>query len=175
MDMPKLAPLPIKTKGKSFFARTRAWITEVRTWEVVEDWQYELSVGKTMIVPKGFVFDGASIPRPLWAILSPTGLLLIPGLIHDFAYRFDYVWVLNSQGQVYKEHEGAGQEYWDQVFYRVGREVNGMEVLNFLAWFSLALMGRIAWNSNRERNEDDVFPDKPVQPSPDTNNEQTDS
>jgi len=111
MKMPKLIPLPIKTKDKNFFAQMLIWITEVRTWEIVEDWEYDLPDGKKVVVPSGFVFDGASIPRPLWVILSPTGLLLIPGLIHDFGYRFDYIWIVGSDGYVYKDNEQFGQTF----------------------------------------------------------------
>ncbi|MBE9487239.1 MAG: DUF1353 domain-containing protein [Chloroflexi bacterium] len=160
--MPKLSPLPIRTRGKGFFGRLWTWVTEVRAWEVVEDWEYELPNESKIIIPKSFIFDGASIPRPLWGILSPTGLLLIPGLIHDFGYRFDYLWALDSEGCVYKDHENAGQEYWDKLFYDVGEKVNGMKVINVLAWVALALMGRLAWKSNRKRYEADILPNKPL-------------
>lgn len=97
MDMPKLIPIQIKTRDKPFLIRIWRWITSIRKWELSEDWEYKLPEDEPVIViPKGFVFDGASIPRPLWGLLSPTGLLLVPGLIHDFAYRYDYLWALDS-------------------------------------------------------------------------------
>lgn len=40
------------------------------------------------IVPAGFQFDGASIPRPFWPILSPFDpRALRASLLHDFEYR----------------------------------------------------------------------------------------
>ena len=87
---------------KSIFLRIWRWITSIRKWKLTEDWEFKLPYDEpVIIIPKGFVFDGASIPRPLWGILSPTGLLLIPGLIHDFAYRYDYLWALDSEGRAY--------------------------------------------------------------------------
>lgn len=160
MNMPKLSPLPIKTLGKSFFPRIWAWVTEVRKWELVEDWEYELPDKTIVVIPKHFIFDGASIPRPLWGILSPTGLLLIPGLIHDFGYRYDYIWVRDITGKVHKDKEGYGQKCWDKLFYEVGKKVNGMKIIDALAWLALASMGRFAWKANRERNEAEVFPDQ---------------
>jgi hypothetical protein len=168
MDMPKLSPLPIKTRGKTFFAKVWAWITEVRKWELAENWEYELPDKRIIFIPKRFVFDGASIPRPLWGILSPTGLLLIPGLVHDFGYRFDYIWILDSDDCVYKAHECADQEYWDQLFYEVSINVNEMKTLNILAWGALALMGKFAWNKNRERNEADIPHSKQIKENPNT-------
>ncbi|PSU45905.1 hypothetical protein C9J12_20640 [Photobacterium frigidiphilum] len=133
----------------------------------MENWQYTINE-ETIVIPKGFVFDGASIPRPLWGILSPTGLLLVPGLIHDFGYRYDYLWAIDHDatdhnagaGKSYKKiHDKAGQAHWDQIFYSVGTEVNGMTTLNFLAWLALATMGRFSWDKHRNKNYGDVVPE----------------
>ncbi len=161
MDMPILKPVPIKTQKKPFFTQLWTWISEVRKWEVAENWEYELEDGTRIVIPKGFVFDGASIPRPLWAILSPTGLLLIPGLIHDFGYKFDYLWALNTEeGEKYiKVYEVSGQQFWDEMFYKVGMKVNEMEVINALAWLPLTLFGFIAWNNHRDNEGDEIIPE----------------
>ena len=44
--------------------------------------------GKNFIIPKGFKFDGASVPKFLGQFLSPVGVLLIGGLIHDYGYKY---------------------------------------------------------------------------------------
>ena len=159
MEMPKLIPIPIRTKDKPIGIRIWRWITSIRKWELIEDWKHKLPDDEPVIViPRGFVFDGASIPRPLWGLLSPTGLLLIPGLIHDFAYRYDYLWALDSEGSVYKYKEGSGQATWDSLFRRVGVDVNGIALIDTLAWFALATFGRWAWMSNRKRGEREIKP-----------------
>jgi len=162
MKMPKLTPIGIKTKGKSFFAKIWVWITEVRKWEVTEDWEYELPNKQVIIIPKAFVFDGASIPRPLWGLLSPTGLLLIQGLIHDFGYRYDYLWALRGDGRAERIYLKSGQQYWDKLFNEVGLNVNEMKIINSLSWLALATMGKFAWKKNRERNEEEVFPNRDI-------------
>lgn len=162
--MPKMRPVPIPTKENHILVRIWRWITYIRKWEIIEDWEYDLPDGDhTVIVPNGFVFDGASIPRPLWGLLSPTGLLLIPGLIHDYGYRYDYLWALNSSGEAYRYKKGAGQEFWDKLFNEVGLDVNGMAIIDRLAWAALALFGTWAWNSNRKRNAPELFPNRPIQ------------
>ena len=159
--MPKLCPLPIETKGQNTLTRIWRWITAVRKWELLEDWEYEqLDNELAILIPKGFVFDGASIPRILWGLLSPTGLLLIPGLIHDFAYRYDYLWAIDSDGKICKHEEGAGRKHWDLMFQKVGLVVNGMPVIDKLAWLALALFGSIAWNKNRKLNSVEIMPDR---------------
>jgi hypothetical protein len=158
--MPKLAPIPIPTKSQpTHLHKIVAYVTEVRQWQVIENWEYEFD-GRTYVIPKGFVFDGASIPRPLWGILSPIGLLLVPGLIHDYGYRYDYVWIRSddSENGYQKVDAGMGQKHWDKVFYEVGKEVNGLSVLNWLAWIALVLGGKAAWNANRKRNDEEIHP-----------------
>jgi hypothetical protein len=165
MNMPKLQPLPIKTKNHNIFIRIFIWIMTIRKWQLIEDWLYDLPDGATIIIPKGFVFDGASIPRPLWGLLSPTGLLLIPGLIHDFAYRYDYLWALkvanngDTDNCVYKYKHNSGQRHWDTMFREVGVRINGMVIIDALAWAALFLMGWSAWRSNRKGNAAELKPD----------------
>ena len=103
--MPELKPVPIATKNHGF----TVWLHSVRTWELTEDWKYRLPTsctggkGVKIVIPKGFVFDGASVPRPLWAILHPSGLLLIPALVHDFAYRCGFLWEITAEKSTDKE------------------------------------------------------------------------
>ena len=45
--------------------------------------------GNKYVIPAGFKFDGASIPKFLHPFLSPqVGVLLIGGLVHDYAYKY---------------------------------------------------------------------------------------
>jgi len=162
MDMPVLVPIPIKTKSESIFVRIWRWITAIRKWEVNEDWEYTLADGPTIVVPKTFIFDGASIPKPLWALLSPTGLLLIPGLIHDFAYRYDFLWALDLEGYAYKYKAGAGRSYWDALFRRVGLDVNGVAIIDTLAWAALSIGGWWSWSVHRKRVEPAIRPSRPL-------------
>jgi hypothetical protein len=160
--MPKLIPLSIKTKGKPPIEKFLAWVFSIRNWVVVEDWNFILPDGDKIVIPKNFRFDGASIPKPLWGILSPTGLLLVPGLIHDFGYRYDYIWAYDDNGNVYKKHIGAGQEFWDTLFYHVSNQINGIKEINYMAKLALSLFGGAAWKKNRNSDDDDIFPDAPV-------------
>lgn len=160
INMPKLMPLPIKTKKQGFFIQIRRWIFAIREWEVTEHWEYELPDKTVIVIPKGFIFDGASIPRPFWAILSPTGLLLIPGLIHDFGYRYEYLRAIKTKNSknTYKYGKEKKRKDWDNLFLEVGIKVNGMTIIDKLAWISLAIFGCIAWESNRKRNEKELDP-----------------
>ena len=158
-NMPVLKPMPIPTKNRTVFRRILVWIFEVRKWELVENWYFVLEDGVRIIINKGFIFDGASIPRSLWALLSPVGLLLIPGLIHDYGYKFDLLWQVKENGTVTQYLNKSSRKRWDDLFRSVGRQVNGFSVIDSLAWLGLRFGGFIAWKKHRINNE---IPEKPV-------------
>ena len=159
VSMPVLRPIPIPTKEQSLFMRVVVWLHQVRTWEVAENWEYTLPTDNTKIViHKGFEFDGASIPRPLWAILNPIGLLLIPGLIHDYGYRYLQLWKVGN-GTVSAYAKGESKTTWDRLFRETGRAVNGMSFVNFVAWLAVYFGGWLAWRSNRRKDEQPVVPE----------------
>ncbi len=143
--MPRLQPLPIPTKNQAPFRRILVWMFEIRRWRLLENWFYAYE-GGYIVLPRGFVFDGASIPRPFWFFLSPVGLLLIPGLIHDYGYRFGFLWKI-TDGELGKSGAGEKRHYWDRVFKEVGKAVNGFAVIDWVAWLALWIGGGGAWNS----------------------------
>ncbi|WP_223842360.1 DUF1353 domain-containing protein [Methylotuvimicrobium alcaliphilum] len=136
-----------------------ASIFEVRKWVLTENWYYELSDGSKILIPKGFEFDGASIPRPLWALLSPTGLLLIPGLVHDYAYMYAQLWQVTSNKVVEPYGQDKSRKDWDKLFRSMGQEVNGFSFVNFISWFALWLGGWLVWRGHRKTNK---TPTKPL-------------
>ena len=150
IEMQFLKPVPIPTRGVGRFRALWRWIRVVRKWELTAQWQYVLSDKTKIVIPARFEFDGASIPRPFWAILSPVGLLLIPGLIHDFAYRFDFLLEQPSDGGPLKKYRpDSGRRFWDRLFRDVAIEVNGFKIINSIAWVALRIGGRWAWNKRR--------------------------
>jgi len=39
------------------------------------------------VVPAGFVFNGASVPRALWSVLDPAGEAFEAACVHDYLYQ----------------------------------------------------------------------------------------
>ena len=158
-DMPVLLPLPIPTKNRPFLMRVLVWLFDIREWQLVQNWHFKLDNGVEIVLPKDFRFDGASIPRVFWAILSPVGLLLIPGLIHDYGYRFDQIWRISASGQIEPYMENAGRKAWDDLFQAVGIQVNGFALIDSIAWVGVRIGGCFAWYKHRQENE---IPEPPV-------------
>ena len=143
--MPVMRPIPIRTKGKGFFKGILLWLLGVRHWEIVEDFNYEINDVK-YVIPAGFKFDGASIPKFLHTFLSPVGVLLMGGLVHDYAYKYE---TLLKKGK--KETMGVlTQKRADEIFRDINIEINGFFLMNYLAYYSLRLGGFMAWNKHRK-------------------------
>jgi hypothetical protein len=157
--MPILLPLPIPTKNRPIVMRVLVWLFDIRKWQLKQNWHFIRENGDEIVLPKDFKFDGASIPRIFWAILSPVGLLLIPGLIHDYGYRFNQLWCKNASGQIEPYMENVGRRAWDDLFRDVGMQVNGFAVIDHIAWIGIRVGGFCAWHKHRQENE---TPEAPV-------------
>lgn len=157
LNMPLLQPIPIKTRGKPWYKAVWIWLTSSRKFMVFTSWQYTFNQGTdlayTVMIPRGFVFDGASIPRLFWFVLSPVGLLLIPGLLHDYAYKYDRLEIVNIVKEDWVVTNQFGRAHWDRMFRNVAIEVNGFKWINYIAWLSLVVFGWVAWNKHRRAEE----------------------
>ena len=78
------------------------------------------------------------------------GLLLIPGLIHDYAYKYDQLLTRNEEGVEVSYNKNVGRRFWNQLFRDVAIDVIGLRIINHIAWFALFLFGFMAWNKHRE-------------------------
>ena len=143
-SMPLIQPLPIPTRGRGIFTAIWVWLTNSRKWMIAADWHFTIN-GEQFVIPKGFQFDGASIPRIFWFLLNPIGLLLIPGLIHDYAYKFSKLKFRSGEwGPVMNQKE------CDMTFREAAIAVNGFKFINYCAWFTLYCFGFLAFRKHRK-------------------------
>lgn len=159
-DLPVLNPLPIATKKRHALLQPLIWIFSVRQWEVGANWTYRHSDGSTFVVPGGFLFDGASVPRVFWALLHPAGLLLVSGLIHDYAYRHEMLWRLvpGTDDQL-EEYGPLSKKAADCLFWEVGGDVNGVWAVNSLAFLGVWFGARGVWRNHRKANIPPTLPE----------------
>ena len=123
--MPHLKPIPIKTKGKGFWKGIAMWLLSTRNWELVQDWKYNLN-GSEYVIPKGFQFDGASIPKFLRTFFSPVGVLLIVGLVHAYMYKYTACKPSTPKGSLLI----LDQKMADQIITDINIELNGFSFMN---------------------------------------------
>lgn len=140
--------------------------------ELTSDWILTLNDGTKIIVPKGFVNDGASVPRALWLIpgFSPFGVLLEGGILHDFAYQHGYLLspddgdfkdtllsddLYNSYHQCFEKFKPIfaffPQAYFDDLMHKIVTETTGSKLIASAAHFMLAKFGKTAWDNYRSQ------------------------
>ena len=146
-ELPHLQPVRIATKGKGFWKGIVMWLLSTRNWVIIKDWKYKIN-DVEYVIPAGFQFDGASIPKFLRTFFSPVGVLLIGGLVHDYMYKYTACKPVNKKDPLLV----VDQKKADQIFRDININVNGFYTMNYLAYWSLRLGGFVAWNGHRKRN-----------------------
>jgi len=146
-ELPHLQPVKISTKGKGFWKGIIMWLTSTRNWTITKDWKYKID-GNEYVIPKGFQFDGASIPKFMRTFFSPVGVLLIGGLVHDYMYKYSALKSVQANGALLL----VNQKKADQIFRDINIEVNGFYFMNYLAYWSLRIGGFVAWRGHRKVN-----------------------
>ena len=146
-ELPSMQALKISTKGKGFFKGILLWLLSTRNWKITKDFHYNIN-GEDYVIPAGFQFDGASIPKFLRTFFSPVGVLLVGGLVHDYAYK--YATLLKSGKK--KTMSTITQKKADEIFRDINIEQNGFHLLNKLAYWALRIGGFVAWNKHRKVN-----------------------
>jgi hypothetical protein len=116
-------------------------------WALTQDLVYWPSNGNVpIIVPRGFVTDLASIPRPLWSWLPPDGPWAKAAVIHDFLYY--------TQGQgVWKCHDTTLQRSYskdeaDWILRDAQADRHVGVVSRNIVWLGVHLGGQAGWDAS---------------------------
>jgi hypothetical protein len=146
-ELPHMQPIRIGTADKGFWGAIWLWIMTVRNWTIIKDFYYTIN-GEKYVIPAGFTFDGASVPKFLASFLSPVGVLLIGGLVHDYGYKYKTLLKADKKSTC----GDKDQKWMDETFRDINIKVNGFGFLNYLAYWALRIGGFVAWNGHRKRN-----------------------
>ena len=146
-EYPHMKPLRMATKDKGFFGGIWLWIATTRKWEITQDWTFSLGT-QHFVIPKGFVFDGASVPKYFRSYLSPMGVLLIGGLVHDYGYKYETLLMAGKKKVLSKKN----QKWMDKTFRDINIDQNGFKIINWIAYLALRGGGWLAWRKHRKNN-----------------------
>lgn len=160
--------VPYNLQGLSWWRQILAVRSSPPRLELLEDWTVPFPAGLLITVPKGFITDGASIPRLLWPLLSPFGPLLEGAILHDFAYQHGYLLTPFSERQVYNiiscrlraqnpeifaamipVYLDQDQDFFDNMLRQITVETSGATVQANLAYRALRIFGHWAWTEYR--------------------------
>lgn len=127
-SVPRLVPPPVQTMdfitGRDFI------LTQPYLYSVGQS-------GMTIEVPQGFVTDYASIPPPLWSILSNQGRYSRAAVIHDFLY-----W-----------SQTCTKPQADNLLMIAMKELGVRKRDRIAIYQGVHLGGQKAWNNNRQDRE----------------------
>jgi len=113
---------------KSLILRRPKWIrtaivtTELRFWSV--------ELGQEIVVPAGFVSDGASVPQALWNLFPPFGRYLEAAIIHDYLCK------IGKEGLPICNSREA-----HKVFLEAMKAQNILPLKRRLMWAAVRLLG----------------------------------
>ena len=142
-----MKPIPMETKSKGLFGGIVLWLLTSRKWEITSDFLFTID-STNYVIPKGFIFDGASVPKFFRSWLSPMGVLLVGGLVHDYAYKYETLRLSGKPKALTKKN----QKWCDQLFRDINIHVNGFKIINNGAYYALRLGGWLAWRKHRKGN-----------------------
>jgi len=94
------------------------------SWVLLDKWVTPFGT-----VPKGFVSNGASVPRWLWWFIPPAGVLFEASILHDYYY-------VNA---IRTKH------YADRAFRKVAKHYGASKTEYTLAYHGVRLIGRGAY------------------------------
>jgi len=139
MNMPRVRPVKISTKGLPWYRRIGR-LAERRRWQLVLPYMIEVQGYGNVLIPDGFTFDGASIPRWAWWVpgMDPVGVLMIPAIVHDYAYT-NHVLIVDGRSRLIKRKQA------DDLFLQVSRQVNGSMAVDWIAWAAVRIFGGAGW------------------------------
>ena len=111
-----------------------------KRWIMVEPWTVRICAEETfdvITIPKGFIFDFASIPKFAWPLVgSPaTGLHRYGAILHDYMYYM---------------HFFEDRKYADDVFYAFNKQEGLSFAKNEAIYQAVRKFGWIGWKSHEK-------------------------
>lgn len=142
----------LETKEISFFRRILRFFSFNRKFEVMEDyilwWE---DIQKFILIPKTFIYDGASVPKLLGTIYSTVGVLFLGAGPHDVGYRYEGLFLIDPiTGELI--FQKMSKDELDVLFDELCRQETGMSTATRLAKYVLTIAGILPWKKYRKEN-----------------------
>jgi hypothetical protein len=151
---PVLSPLHFKSKTKSVWYDLFEWRMSMRHWIIREDWIFYCDYLKCWIkIPKGFIFDGASVPKILHSIINSTDALFYGAICHDWIYRTDQLIICSDDDfGMWCIADNIGKYKADMLLKEVSIQIDDVKFPVIGSYYALRVFGVFAWNRARNRN-----------------------
>ena len=96
-----------------------------------------------VFIRKGFVYDGASIPRPVWSLvgLYPGGVMEEPALLHDYLYIHG--------GVVSVSRDRISRAMVDKAFFDMMIASGVRKSQAYICYAAVRIFGGMFWNNKK--------------------------
>lgn len=142
----------IETKEISFLKRIWRFFSFRRKFEVMENyilWWEELQM--FVLIPKTFIYDGASVPKLLGTFYSTVGVLFLGAGPHDIGYRYEGLFLINPiTGELVFQR--MSKRTLDDLFDNMCKKETGMSFASRLAKNTVRFIGILPWKKYRKEN-----------------------
>lgn len=120
-----------------------------RTARIHEAFQYQSDLlQRSIVIPAGFVTDGASVPRLFWNIIPPWGQYGRAAVVHDYLYRWQRTTREDADDTLLEAMWVCRCRVWQQM----------------AIWIAVRLFGDVAWceDSKKPLSPDELAPNSDV-------------
>ena len=104
---------------------------------LLESLSFKLSNNDLIHIPKGFIWDLSSVPRPIWWLLSPDGDFDVAYIIHD------YLWIN-------KDNHNYSRKFTDDEMLKWANVLNGdtwrKRLDNKIRYWGVRIFGGLVWS-----------------------------
>lgn len=142
-SLPIVQPLPLINRNDPWYHRLSQAMFRRPQYLVLEDYfTFVPSVNAWCFLPKNFIFDFASVPRPLTFMFEPAGFWAYPAGPHDFGYRFGGLMLSPGPHQEYS-FIPLSRYQLDLVFKSMANKSNRLPGLNAIGTVALRVAGSL--------------------------------
>jgi hypothetical protein len=149
---PVMSPLRLNINDKNFLTEFISWRLERRHFRMREDWCVWVEHLQLWVkIPKGFVFDCASVPKAFHSFINSIDALFYGSILHDFIYRTGQLIVCTDDNYgVWYLKNNINKSEADKIMFKFSSQMESLEVPNTIAVTVLFGAGWFAWNSSRK-------------------------
>lgn len=105
---------------------------------VEETFTYTSDNGETVTVKKGFITDGASIPKIAWSLIGgPFGEYAYAAFVHDFSYCYKLF----------------SRKVCDKIFKNAMKDLNVEWFKRNVMYWAVRMFGWIGWNKHKKEKK----------------------
>ena len=109
----------------------------INRYMLVEEITVRLSNKEVIVIPEGYIWDLASVPRIFWAIVPPDSDAELAFLIHDYLY----------------ENRLFSRKFADDEMLKWSKELNGTDrwsirnIDNYVRYYAVRCFGEKVWRN----------------------------